>query len=288
MYRTVTLTGAEQDRRPLADRQKELAIAIPVISFAGIALGIALQSAGIITDAGEFWYGPAAGAFLLGYLAWLKPRRDIVSLFAPVYAILILMMPLESRPTLILLVLFAISITILDVRLVKRFSTPVIKMVDDPMEQYLYDYMERLRPLYSDIDRKTAHEIASVFLSFKYGLYGNSVKEAEHSITLLKDTEAGAVLKKSLSIIRTRAENLEKADVSPVTGISYGDDDQPYIAIHVPAEANEDPATQTLDNAIIHLYAVSYLTSEDDEQALEEHQKYIVGVLSSHRRAMGL
>src|SRR5271157_1417362 len=160
------VTGAEDDRGAGARWQKEIAIAIPVISFGGIAAGIILERTGLIPNAGEFWYGPAAGAFLLGYLAVIKPRRDIVSLFAPLYAILILIIPTEAKPTLVLLVLFAISITILDIRLVKRFSTPVQRKETDPMEQYLYDYMERLRPMYSDVNRKTAHEIASSFLSF--------------------------------------------------------------------------------------------------------------------------
>ena len=280
--------GTVEDRRPGAQWQREIAIAIPVISFAGIASGILLEQAGAIPNAGEFWYGPAAGAFLLGYLAFLKPRRDIVSLFAPVYALLILIVPTEARPNLLLLVLFAISITILDIRLVKRFSTPVQKKEIDPMEQYLYDYMERLRPVYRNIDRKTAHEIASAFLSFKYGLYGNAASQAKQAISQLKETEPEAVLKKALTILRMRAENLENADVTPVTGIEFGETEQSYTAIHVLPEANEDPATLTLDNALILVYAVSVLTSGDDEQALEEHQNFIVGLLTSYKRAMGL
>ncbi len=282
------VTGATDGRRPGAQWQKEIAIAIPVISFAGIALGILLNNAGLITDIGDFWYGPAAGAFLLGYLAVLKPRRDIVSLFAPVYAVLILIIPTDAKPSLLLLVLFAASITILDVRLVKRFSTPVQKKEIDPMEQYLYDYIERLRPMYSDIDRKTAHEIASAFLSFKYGLYGNAVTQATQAISLLNDSGPDTILKKALTILKTRAGNLENADVSPVTGIEFGEPEQSYMAIHVLPEANEDPATLTLDNALILIYAVSLLTSEDDEQALDEHQKFIVGLLTSYKRAMGL
>ncbi|HTY15028.1 MAG TPA: hypothetical protein VMC42_04910 [Methanoregulaceae archaeon] len=280
--------GVLEDRRPGARWQKEIAIAIPVISFAGIAMGIFLEYMGLIPDAGQFWYGPAAGAFLLGYLAVLKPRRDIVSLFAPVYAILILIIPTDAKPNLVLLVLFAISITVLDIRLDRRFSTAVQKKEIDPMEQYLYDYMERLRPMYGSIDRRSAHEIASAFLSFKYGLYGNAVTQASQAIEQLKSGEPLDVLKKALTLLKQRAANLENADVSPVTEIEFSNAEQSYTAIHVPPEANEDPATLTLDNALILIYAVSLLTSEDDEQALEEHQNFIVGLLTSYKRAMGL
>jgi len=247
-----------------------------------------LQIVGIIPDAAEFWYGPAIGAFLLGYLAWLKPRLDVVSICAPIFAILILIVPLDAKPGLLIVILFAVSIIILTIRLEKRFSTPVILSEEDPMEHYLYDYMERLRLMYKDIDRKTAHEIAQAFLTFRFGLYGNTVKQADDAILLMKDTEPQKVLKKALTMMRERARNLENADVTPVTDIFFVDDDAPYLAIHIPEEANQDPATLQLDNAIILIYSVSYMTSEDDEQTLDEHQKYIIGILSSYKKAMGL
>jgi len=142
--------------------------------------------------------------------------------------------------------------------------------------------------MYKDVDRKTAHEIAQAFLSFRFGLYGNTVKQADDAILLMKDSEAQKVLKKALTIIRERAGNLENADVTPVTDIFFVGEDAPYLAIHVPEEANQDPATLQLDNAIILIYSVSYMTSEEDEQTLEEHQKYIIGILNSYKKAMGL
>ena len=286
--RTVYLTSTGKDRWPLAGRQREIAIAIPIISFAGIAIGIILQYAGVIPDAAEFWYGPAIGAFLLGYLAWLKPRLDVVSICAPIFAVLILVVPLDTRPSLLIVILFSISITILLIRLEKRFSTPAKISEEDPMEHYLYDYMERLRVMYKDVDRKTAHEIAQAFLAFRFGLYGNTVKQADEAILLMKDTEPQKVLKKALTMMRERAGNLENADVTPVTDNFFVDDDAPYLAIHIPPEANQDPATLQLDNAIILIYSVSYMTSEEDEQTLDEHQKYIIGILNSYKKAMGL
>ena len=282
------MTITDKDRWPGAGRQREIAIAIPLISFGGIAMGVMLQLAGVIPDAAEFWYGPAIGGFLLGYLAWLKPRLDIVSICAPVFAVMILIVPLDTKPSLLIVILFAISITILLIRLEKRFSTPAKISEEDPMEHYLYDYMERLRVMFSDVDRKTAHEIAQAFLSFRFGLYGNAVKQADEAILLMKDTEPQKVLKKALTILRKRAGNLENADVTPVTDIFFGNDDAPYLAVHVPEEADQDPATLQLDNAIILIYSVSYMRSEEDEQTLDEHQKYIIGMLSSYKKAMGI
>lgn len=282
------MTSTEKDRWPGASRQREIAIAIPVISFAGIATGVILQLAGAIPDAADFWYGPAIGGFLLGYLAWLKPRLDVVSICAPIFAVLILIVPLDTKPGLLIVFLFAVSITILTVRLEKRFSTPVKIIEEDSMEQYLYDYMERLRVMFGDVDRGTSHEIAQAFLTFRFGLYGNAVKQADEAILLMKETEPQRVLKKALTILRERAHNLENADVTPVTDISFTDDEAPYLAIHIPDVANQDPATLQLNNAIILIYSVSYMTSEDDEQTLDEHEKFIVGILNSYKKAMGL
>jgi len=288
IYRTVYLTSTGKDRWPWAGRQREIAIAIPIISFAGIAIGVILQLAGVIPDAAEFWYGPAIGAFLLGYLAWLKPRLDVVSICAPIFAVMILVVPLDTKPGLLIVILFAISITILLIRLEKRFSTPAKISMEDPMEHYLYDYMERLRVMFNDVDRKTAHEIAQAFLSFRYGLYGNTVKQADKAIPLMKDTEPEKVLKVALIILRERADKLKNADVTPVTDIFFASDDAPYLAIHIPEEADQDPATLQLDNAIIFIYSVSYMRSEEDEQTLDEHQKYIIGILNSYKKAMAL
>ena len=80
-----------EDRKQPAESTKKLwrilTIAIPAFSFGGILVAIALAQAGLIPDAGEFGWRCAIGGFLLGYLAYTKPRRDIVSLLAPVYCL---------------------------------------------------------------------------------------------------------------------------------------------------------------------------------------------------------
>jgi hypothetical protein len=57
-----------------------LSIGVPAFSFGGIGVAIALQELGYIKDAGSFYWGCLMGSFLLAYLAWEKPRKDIVSL----------------------------------------------------------------------------------------------------------------------------------------------------------------------------------------------------------------
>jgi hypothetical protein len=89
----------------------------------GIAIAVLLESLHLIQDAGGFHRGCVARGFLRDYLAWIKPRRDIVALFAPLCVVIIFVVPLEMNPNLLLQVLFSASITILVVRLHYRSSS---------------------------------------------------------------------------------------------------------------------------------------------------------------------
>jgi asparagine N-glycosylation enzyme membrane subunit Stt3 len=89
---------------------------VPAVSFGGIALRY-LGDSFLIGVAGCL-----LAAFIIAGIAYFKPRRDVVSLFAPVYGVIIFF-GLENAPTDITLWLFAASISALALRLQKRFST---------------------------------------------------------------------------------------------------------------------------------------------------------------------
>jgi hypothetical protein len=103
-------------------RDRLLSAAVPIVSFGGIVVAVSLAQAGWIQDAGSFVWGCVAGSVVLAYLAYVKPRRDIVSLFAPLYALLIFIVPMEMKPNLLTQVLFAASLTALVIRLNVSFS----------------------------------------------------------------------------------------------------------------------------------------------------------------------
>ncbi|MGD9937900.1 MAG: hypothetical protein AB7S61_10565 [Methanoregulaceae archaeon] len=103
-------------------RERLLAVSIPVIAFGGIPIAIALARAGWIDDPGTFAWGCVIGSALIAYLAYIKPKKDIVSLLVPVFALLIFIVPLEMKPTVLTQVLFAATLTALVVRLQLRFS----------------------------------------------------------------------------------------------------------------------------------------------------------------------
>jgi hypothetical protein len=271
----------------LSRKEWALSIAVPAFSFGGVGIGVLLFKQGIIADAGSFYWGVLAGSFLLAYLAWIKPRRDIVALLAPLYAVIIFVIPLEVKPTVLLQLLFAASLTVLVIRLNIRFSTlPAKDKNEDPMEKFLYAYMHRITPYFRSIDSYTAHEIASAVLSFKFGIYPNTIGGAEKAITRLKGEGAFATLRKALIIIRDRAESLQESMVKSYSEKTFSADDFQYLAIVLPPELIESPENFTLDNAVILAYAVAYLYSPEDGQSLDERQNFVIQIISFYKEAM--
>ncbi len=276
---------------PLAScsrRDLILSIAVPAFSFGGTGVGILLEDFGYIKDAGHFYWGCIIGAFILAYLAWGKPRKDIVSLLAPMYAIIIFLAAFEISPNVALQLLFAASLSILVVRLNIRFSTPPVKeQGEDSMERYLYDYIHRITPFFRSIDRNTAHEIASAVLSFKFGLYPNAIGSADSANSRLTGEGAVAAIRKAVTILRERAVKLEQSDVKGYSALSFTPEEDQYLAIIIPADQIENHESFTLDNALVLAYAVAYLCSPDDGQMLDEHQNFIIQILSSYKEQMG-
>lgn len=103
-------------------RDQLLAIGVPIVSFGGIPVAIALARAGLIENPGPFAWGCVIGSVLIAYLAYLKPKRDLVSLLVPLFALLIFIVPMEMPPTVLTQLLFAATLTALVVRLQRSFS----------------------------------------------------------------------------------------------------------------------------------------------------------------------
>lgn len=89
-------------------------VSVPIITFAGIAIGIISQVNYI-----AIW-GCIISSFILCGIAYLKPKKDLVSLLVPLFAILIFNPWSEFTTGPIMQILFAITITIIAIRLERR------------------------------------------------------------------------------------------------------------------------------------------------------------------------
>ena len=122
-----------RDRRmeqPLSDTRHRITvydILIPLLSFSGPLLVYALIRAGMLAPEMQSLLGsvgPFIGSVLLGIYAYILPRRDIVALVAPVYAMVMFWFPSETAPNFFLQLLFAGTLVVLLIRLKLKYSTP--------------------------------------------------------------------------------------------------------------------------------------------------------------------
>jgi hypothetical protein len=158
----------------------------------------------------------------------------------------------------------------------------------DTMERFLTEYINRLRPHFIGFPVVTAHEIASAFLAFKFGLFRNAVHECTQAISLIPDNGANVALKKALTIVRANAQNLENAQFTSDLSISFSENERLYVPIMLPPAQIEDPGSLELDNALILIYSVAVITSPDDEEAMTEHRKFIIRLLNGYKKALGI
>jgi hypothetical protein len=156
------------------------------------------------------------------------------------------------------------------------------------MEQFLTAYINRMRSTLTGFPAVTAHEIASAFLAFRFRLFPNAIQECTRAISLIPDEGVNGALKKALSIVRANAENLENAVVTAELMRAFSDEERPYLPIDLPPDRIEDQGTFQLDNALVLIYSVAVITSPDDEEALAEHRKFIIRLLTGYKKALGL
>lgn len=156
------------------------------------------------------------------------------------------------------------------------------------MERFLDAYIARMRSYFPGFPGETAHETASAFLAFRYGLYANAARECTNAIALVPGGEANGALKKALEILRTTATDRENSLVSADHGAGFSEAELKYVAVTIRPGDAEDPATLNLDNALVLVYVVALITSPDDEETLEEHRRYIVRMLAGYKKALGL
>ena len=276
MSTTTTTTSRSKSR---------LWIAVPGVAFGGIGIELLLSSVGIPN---AVWLGIAGcviSSFILFYQEYTKPRRDIVSLFTPVYAFFIFIVPNEISSGVIVQTLYAATITLLSVRVEKLFNAP--KQEKRTMKQTLNDYITRIEPLLAVIDEETGHLVAQSLLMYQFGLYKNAAEKSREALARLESiTPYPGALESALLIFQERVTDLADSRVTPNPKHTFSEADQIDLAIPLSPDQVEDPAALDLDNALILIFAIGIETSPDDEQALTEHQRTIIKILESYKEKL--
>jgi hypothetical protein len=145
-----------------------------------------------------------------------------------------------------------------------------------------------MKPHFTSMPAATAHEIASAFLAYRFGLFPNVVQECNHAISHIPDSESNNVVKKALAIVRANAQNLDNSQFLEDVTIAFADNEIPYLPLNLPMEKIEDPGSYKLDNALVLVYAVASITSPEDEEVMAEHHKFIIRLLTGYKKALGI
>jgi hypothetical protein len=153
------------------------------------------------------------------------------------------------------------------------------------MDTDLSRYIDRVRPAFSGIPRDTAHQIAFAFLSYKLGIYNDAVTRCDQALKLIEGLPIPGVLGKALSIVRERAAALSQSMYDARLPFLFTKEDLPFGIID-PKEPVADADLFQLTDALLILYAAALAASPDDEQALEEQEKYILQLVATYRKTL--
>ena len=261
-------------------------IAVPVFSFGAAALAILIWTSGIAIDLRFTAAGCVIASILLAYLAWIRPKKDIVALTTPVYAIIFFAVPLDDAvATIILELLYAVSLSILLVRLKYRFGAPSVPRVDGTLDGPLWEYVERSQPASACMTPAAAHRAAVAFMRYAAGEYGDVPGESREGVLLLDRSGCAPAFKTAFEILSEQAEITEKSRPRPEWYTQFSSADEALLArpLPPPQEKNDKGYDEgfdaALDNALLLLFAAAWNASAADRAHLRTAEVFAARII---------
>jgi hypothetical protein len=270
------MTSPEIAPGPARNNQQYLEFAIPVLSFGSTAAGILAWRAGYEISFQFFALGCVVASCLLAYLAWIRPRKDIVALSTPLYAFIFFVVPTDFASGATLQLLYALSLTLLLVRLKYRFGT-VYTDVSSGKELAvpLQDYASRTSSAVTAVSLATGHRAALAISRFTMGDYGEAARIAGQP-----DADLPAFLSRAFAIAREHALILEGCLPKPGQFLTFPPEDAGVLAIPpLPEESEERRFDTALDNALLVLFTTAWNTAEADRPHLLACREFLVKLL---------
>jgi len=172
---TLSHTAIQSDRK----KQQYLEIAVPLLSFGVTLIGVLLWQMGMEINFQFFSFGCVLGSCILAYLAWIRPKKDIVALSTPIYAFIFFVVPTDFISGLSLQLLYALSLTLLLIRLKYRFGTCHTAVSrGQELAVPLKTYIGKTCDAFTGISSEPAHRAAVVISQFSTGEYGQAAHAA--------------------------------------------------------------------------------------------------------------
>lgn len=263
-------------------RNRSREYAIPLFAFGGALVGIFFWMFNVQVDIRVPIFGCVIASCILAYLAWIRPRKDIVALTTPIYSFIFLGFPIDNFSAVVLEVLYAVSLTVLLVRLKYRFgaaSAPVLDKKD--LAEPLKSYVEKTRETLISTGPEPAHSAAVVFVRFAEGEFLAAARGAESAIAHLSDASAPRPLQNAFAIVKEQAERLDKSLEQPETFLVFPPEDAGVLAkVPDPKFGKPEEYDAALENALLVLYAGAWNASETDHPHLLECQPFAQKLLA--------
>jgi hypothetical protein len=272
-----------QPTQPDNSMNRWLELAVPGFAFGGILIAFFLLGQGYILSFRIASAGCIIASIILAYLAWIRPKKDIVALTTPLYAVILFVLPSDLVPDLILPILYAVSLTILLVRLKYRFGKPGTAVtLGKELGGSLKTYIDQTREPLKNLSPATAHYATLAFVQFAQGDYAKVARISE-TVTGSDDNPLrDTCVARAFSIVKEHAALLDKAHPHPSTCQVFSPEHAGLLAKHLPPGQDEDHEFYlALDNALLLLYSAAWNGSERDRPHLLSLQAFAQKLMSS-------
>jgi hypothetical protein len=264
---------------PVRDTRVNYLLAlVPVLAFGSTLLGIALWESGTRFDIQYAAAGSFCASCLLAYLAWHRPRKDIVSLTTPLYGFIFLVTPIDYYSGILLQLFYATGLTILVIRLHYRFAAGApagsgAELTTGPLR----DYVESTQGAFTGLDAATGRSAVMAFFAFAEGNYRKTA-DVSHAGSCHDGTPAYVI--RAFTILRQHAELLDKNQPRPVTYLKFLPDDSPLMAKPLPSAGDPDEEFEAMmDNALLLLYSTAWYGSPENRPSLRGAQPFAMKLL---------
>ncbi len=258
---------------PGMNNQQYLELAIPLFSFGATFAGVILWSRGIEINFQFFAIGCVIGSCLLAYLAWCRPKKDIVALSTPIYAFIFFVVPTDYMSGIVLQMLYAASLTLLLVRLKYRFGEAHTAVsAGKELASPLRDYVDLTRDAVSGLSPETAHQAAVVISQFSTGEYARAAGTLGGPSGSLP-----AILSRAAGIANEHALLLEGSAPRPANYKTFLPEDEALLAKPLPPSEDEERHFDAqLDNALLVIFSAAWIGAETDRPHLLGCQAFLL------------
>ncbi len=273
------MTSSDTTNIPESTNQRYLELAIPLLSFGATFAGILLWRAGFEIGFQYFSIGCAIGSVLLAYLAWIRPKKDIVALSTPIYAFIFFVVPTDYASGVLLQLLYASSLTLLLVRLKYRFGESHTAVSSGKeLSAPLRDYIGKTREAVTSTNPRTGHTAAVAISQFSLGEYAAAARTAATGTG--QPEETGELLARAFGIVSEQGRVLERSIPRPEPFLTFSPEHESLLAKPLQASDSEDRRFDaTLDNALLLLFSAAWNTSEEDRGHLLACQGFAMRLL---------